>query len=244
MGGGIAWPGRRAAEGRGDAGRDEYDEWVSVYFRIRHETVIYGDPPSTLMVSGMLGILLAAGAGTRYSATAHKLRAALAGRTVLEWSLARAREAAIGPIVVVGGAVDLRDLVGPDGPEVTLVVNPRWREGLATSLQAGLDVARRGGHDAVVVGLADQPAVTAEAWRAVAAAPSPIAAATYGGRRGNPVRLHAEIWPLLPTTGDEGARSLLRVHDGLVVDVPCPGSARDLDRPEDVAALEAELAGR
>lgn len=195
------------------------------------------------MVSGMLAILLAAGAGTRYSATAHKLRAPLAGRTVLAWSLARAREAAIGPVVVVGGAADLRDLVGPDGPDVTLVVNPRWREGLATSLQAGLEVARRGGHDAVVVGLADQPAVRAEAWRAVAAATAPIAAATYGGRRGNPVRLHAEVWPLLPTTGDEGARSLLRVRSELVVELACPGSPRDLDRPEDLAALESELAG-
>jgi CTP:molybdopterin cytidylyltransferase MocA len=194
------------------------------------------------MVSGMLAILLAAGAGTRYSASAHKLRARLAGRTVLEWSLTRVREAAVGHVVVVGGAVDLRDLVGPDGPDVTLVVNPRWADGLATSLQAGLDVARRGAHDAVVVGLADQPAVPAAAWRAVAAAAAPIAVATYGGRRANPVRLHAETWPLLPVTGDEGARSLLRVRSELVLEVPCPGSARDLDRPEDVAALEADLA--
>lgn len=194
------------------------------------------------MVSGMLAILLAAGAGTRYSATAHKLLAPLAGRTVLEWSLEHVRGAAIGPVLVVGGAADLRDLVGPDGADVTLVVNPRWREGLATSLQAGLEVARRGGHDAVVVGLADQPAVRPEAWRAVAGATAPIAAATYGGRRGNPVRLHAEVWPLLPTTGDEGARSLLRVRNELVVEVPCTGSPRDLDRPEDLAALEAELA--
>ena len=50
------------------------------------------------MVSGMLAIVLAAGAGTRYSATAHKLRAPLAGRTVLAWSLAHSR-------IVIGAAI-------------------------------------------------------------------------------------------------------------------------------------------
>jgi molybdenum cofactor cytidylyltransferase len=177
-------------------------------------------------------VVLAAGAGARFGGAGHKLLALLDGRPVARWVVERACATGL-PVAVVQGAVDLGDALA--GLDADLVTNEGWAEGQATSLQAGLRWAAAQGHDAVVVGLGDQPGIPTSAWSAVAAATtSPIAVATYGGRRRNPVRLAAEVWPLLPTSGDEGARSLLRGRPGLVVEVACDGEPHDIDTTEDL----------
>jgi CTP:molybdopterin cytidylyltransferase MocA len=42
---------------------------------------------------------------------------------------------------------------------------------------------------------------------------------------------------LLPTSGDEGARSLFKSHKELLEEVACEGSAQDLDTSSDVETL-------
>ena len=174
------------------------------------------------------GIVLAAGAGTRFHGDTHKLLAPFGDSTVIETAVRNAVVAGLDEVIVVTGAVDL-----PVLGDVTRVSNPRWVDGMATSLQAGLRAAA--GHHAVVVGVGDQPGVPAEAWRLVAAATAtPIAAASYAGQRGSPVRLASDIWSELPRTGDEGARVLMRDRPDLVTEVPCPGSGADVDTLEDL----------
>ena len=182
-----------------------------------------------------MGVVLAAGAGERFRASGGvgpKQLAEVDGRSLVEQAVATALEAGLDELVVVAGAVDLSGLALP----VTVLENPRWAEGIATSMQVAVQHAAATGHDAVVVGLADQPGVTAGAWRAVAGAPDdpPIAVATYDGTRGNPVRLGRAVWADLPDTGDEGARALIRRRPELVQAVPCDGRRDDIDTMEDL----------
>jgi CTP:molybdopterin cytidylyltransferase MocA len=141
-------------------------------------------------------------------------------------------------VFVVTGSVDLApalDSTGFDGRRPRMVLNERWPDGQATSLHAGIQAALADGCSSVVVGLADQPLVPPEAWRLVAAAPpAPIVSATFAGERRPPVRLDAEVWPLLPIDGDEGARTLMRMRPELVSEVPCPGEPVDIDTLEDL----------
>jgi len=177
------------------------------------------------------GVLLAAGGGSRFTGAGggHKLTATLRGRPVVEWSLEQLLRAGFEDVAVVTGAVEL---TVPDG--VTVLYNRRWAEGQATSLALAVDRARQRGLRAVVVGLADQPFVLADAWRAVAAAPGAIAVATYDGQRGNPVKLDAAVWDLLPVEGDAGARVLIGMRPELVTEVACAGSPADIDTLEDL----------
>lgn len=180
-----------------------------------------------------LGVLLAAGGGSRFDGPTHKLLARLGDRSVIEHAIAGLVASAIGPVLVVTGAVELPDHC--TGAEVTVLHHPGWELGQATTLRAAIGFASDHGFDAVVVGLGDQPAIGVDAWRRVAASSSPIAVATYGGRRRNPVRLHRSVWPLLPVDGDEGARVIMRMRPELVEEVPCAGSPADIDTQEDLA---------
>jgi molybdenum cofactor cytidylyltransferase len=175
-------------------------------------------------------VLLAAGTGSRYLGPTHKLLAPFRGTRVGPWSLDQALAADLDETIVVFGEISWHTL-----PGVTRLYNRHYRDGQATSLAVAVQHATLRGHDAIVVGLADQPLVLTESWKAVAdAAETPIAVATYNGKRRNPVRLAASVWPELETTGDQGARNLMRLHPSLVADIPCSGNPADIDTVEDL----------
>ena len=116
--------------------------------------------------SPTVAILLAAGGGSRFQGSEHKLTALISKRAVCSWSLQHLLEAKFESVVVVTGAVDLLSALEIEkvnqSNTVQIIHNPLWQSGLASSLQCGINVARDRGAQAVVVGLADQPAVTSE----------------------------------------------------------------------------------
>ena len=187
-----------------------------------------------------VAVVLAAGAGSRFLGDRHKLAAEvtteLGTRPLVEHAIEHALAAGIGPVVVVTGAAPLA-LPPALAARVTVVANPAWADGQSSSIAAGIAVAADLGAEHVLVGLGDQPGVAPSAWRTVAdASPEwPIVVASYDGRRGpHPVRLHRSVWPLLPVSGDDGGRTVMREHPDLVHEVSCTGTAADIDTMEDV----------
>ncbi len=179
----------------------------------------------------LAAVVMAAGGGRRWDGDGHKLLADFRGRPLASWAIGAAGAAGLDELVVVTGPVDLDDLI-PEG--VTRLHNPGWAEGQATSMQVALAHARRVGHGAVVLGLADTPLVPASAWRAVAAQPGDLVTATFDGRRRPPVKVAGALWSDLPLDGDEGARVLLAGGASPVVEVACEGQPVDIDTMEDL----------
>ena len=185
-------------------------------------------------------MVLAAGGGSRFGGG--KLLAKLGGRPIIEAVFDNLRGAPVDEIIVIVGAdaQRLREVCERYG--VRTVANEEWERGQSTSVLAGL---RACGGEAAVVLLGDQPFVGAEAVERLVAAfaeGAKVAVATYEGKRRNPVLFSREVWPLLEAelAGDEGARSVLRRHPGLVVEVPCEGvgDPADVDTREDLRRLE------
>lgn len=163
----------------------------------------------------------------------------------MQWALDAAVASGLGPVLLVVG--NQSDAVGACAtPGVEVVRNERWADGISTSLGAALwALAARGIVHAAVVGLGDQPGIGPEAWRRVGAAydaGAPLAVATYGGVRANPVLIGRDLWPAaLALEGDEGARQLMRAHPVVEIDCDGTGDPTDIDTPEQLAALETTL---
>jgi CTP:molybdopterin cytidylyltransferase MocA len=187
-------------------------------------------------------VLLAAGAGSRFGGS--KLLALYKGRPLIEAALHGLRGAPVDEIIAVTGkdAEELRAICSPYG--VRVIRNPDWAEGMSTSVRAGLRACEQGAR-AVVVALADQPLVGAEAVERLVGAfegGARVAVATYGGSSRNPALFAREVLPLLERelSGDTGARVFLKRHPELVTEVPCDDVAdpADVDTVEDLRRLE------
>lgn len=184
-------------------------------------------------------IVLAAGGSRRFGGP--KLLARIQGETLLQ----RAMRAALGArpagcIVVLGARADtLKRRLHPW--PVRVVVNHRWRSGLASSIRAGIAALPREAPAALLL-LADQVGVgPAELELLIAAsrrAPRAIVASRWDAVTGPPAlfprRAFADLKRL---RGDSGARKLLTDPRRRVIAIELPDAASDVDRPADLRRL-------
>jgi CTP:molybdopterin cytidylyltransferase MocA len=198
-------------------------------------------------VSGVAGVLLAAGAGSRFGGEGRppKVLHPFRGRPLLTWPLAALRDGGVDRVLVVLGARADEVVAGVDLGDAEVVRCVEWSEGLSASLRAGVAAAAAGGADAVVIVLADQPLLDARAVARVIAARAPsrldALRATYAGVSGHPTLLESSTFGAVERLrGDAGARTLLDDPATRVGLVACDGLGRpdDVDTPEALARLE------
>ena len=186
-------------------------------------------------------IVLAAGRASRMGS--NKLVAELDGEPIVRRTVRAVLASQAQPVVVVTGHEADAVCGALAGFYVELVHNPRFADGMSTSLRVGL--AAVGEVDGALVCLGDMPRLTAAHLDAVIAAyragePTEIVVPTCDRKRGNPVlwprRYFAEIAGL---TGDVGARALIDRHAEHVrlVAIDDPAILLDVDTPDALAEL-------
>jgi CTP:molybdopterin cytidylyltransferase MocA len=185
------------------------------------------------------GLVLAAGAGTRFGSESaeSKLLAEVEGRPLLERAVrAQCAVTELQRVVVVLGARASEILDRADLGRAEPVICQEWESGQAASLRCGLDALA--GAEKVVVTLGDEPLITPAVVEMFTRQP-PRTRAVYDGRPGHPVVLGPEqISELTTLRGDRGARDLL--HGGPVIEVSHLCSGRDVDTPDDLEAIRDE----
>ncbi|MDO6414901.1 NTP transferase domain-containing protein [Sphingomonas sp. BIUV-7] len=175
------------------------------------------------------GILLAAGRSTRFGAD-DKLVAVLEGRPLIDHAAQALRDAPVGlRFVVRSKAADALD-----GFETVRVAEGAE---MSRSLAAGIAAARAAGAEGALVLLADMPFVTPAHLAALVAGfagRSTLLASTDGTRPSPPALFGADRFAELEAgSGDAGGRRLLAA--ATLIAAP-PGSLRDIDTPEALAA--------
>jgi molybdenum cofactor cytidylyltransferase len=190
-------------------------------------------------------IILAAGRSSRMGS--HKLLLPYKGRLIVNWVLAAASASHADPVIVVLGheAKRVEAALRAERRYLTFP-NPTYAEGMSTSVRIGLAATPKEVDGAIIL-LGDQPLITAEIINSLIAesarAPDAIIAASYQGRRGNPVLFpHAFFAELETITGDEGGRSVLVRHRGQVqlLEIDDALAGFDVDTPEEYQTLVAE----
>ena len=184
-------------------------------------------------------LVLAAGAASRFGRP--KQLEQVGGVPLVARALAAAAPADERLVLLGSSAALIRPTIQRAAPTARICVVDEWRRGMGRVLSAGIH-ALPARTEAVVVLLADQPYVTAEAvrtliesWRATGEG---WLCAGYGDRRGHPHLFAASWFPALATLdGDDGARAV--TGDARPLAVPVDGDDADIDDESDLLRLTA-----
>lgn len=175
-------------------------------------------------------IILAAGSSSRMGGERHKLLLPLDDRPVLAHVIDAALGSQARPIIIILGHQpnEVRLQIKPytTHPDITLIDNADYLQGMSTSMRMGVQVIISNGYkkrtfsyhiDSALIMLGDQPMITSQVidtlLRAYRTTGKRIIAPLYDGKRGSPVLFDMSLFPeLMEVTGDEGGRTVLERH--------------------------------
>jgi molybdenum cofactor cytidylyltransferase len=164
------------------------------------------------------GIILAAGASTRFGRPKQLLR--LKGRYLIEWVLEAALNARLKRVILVLGYAHqkIQQMLGKKlrHPKLQIEVNPHYQDGQSGSLQHGLSCVSDT-YPAVMFLLADQPFVDAVTLNSLLeqfwSTDKDICVPTFAGRIGNPCIFGNRFYPqIMQISGDIGARRIIHAN--------------------------------
>ncbi|MDJ0338916.1 nucleotidyltransferase family protein [Cryobacterium sp. PH31-O1] len=204
------------------------------------------EPAGTARIAGLV---LAAGAGTRYGLPKALVRDS-AGRSWLRNAVDVLTASGCSPVIVVLGArgAEAAALLeaGENGPSASVLVVQAadWADGLSASLRAGLRCAlAQPGVETIAIIPVDVPDLNAATVSRVIGArvigtrmigaitASTLRQARFAGKPGHPVVIGRAHWAALIETaaGDTGAGAYLRAHEVEAVECGDLSSGRDVD---------------
>ena len=183
------------------------------------------------------GIILAAGESKRMGRPKQLID--IGGRTMLQCVADAALGSRLDEIIVVLGYQADACQASLAGRDVRVVLNRGYPEGMGSSVRAGVAALPAGAIAAMFL-LVDQPGITSNAIDALLALSTPanVVAPLVDGRRGNPTIFGRRWFPeLAQCSGDSGGRGIIDAHPDALVLVETKADLRDVDTPQDLAAL-------
>jgi molybdenum cofactor cytidylyltransferase len=182
-------------------------------------------------------ILLAAGESKRMGEL--KQLMPLGSSTVVEQAIDNLLNSAVDEVIVVLGYKAEEIIKTLAAKPVKIMVNPNYRQGMSTSIIAGLILADLQAQ-AIMLALGDQPSVDSQTINQLIDEfynhDKGIAVPTYQGRRGHPIIFAIKYkQELLELEGDIGGRQIIQCHpdDILEVAVDSESVITDIDTRDD-----------
>lgn len=199
-----------------------------------------GEPAIYANVTATAGIVLAAGAASRFGQVKQLLE--LQGETFVHRAARIALEAGLKPVSVVTGAHADQISAAVADLHVQCVFNPDWEKGQGNSVAAGIRaLSPRIG--AAIFLLADQPLVSAQLISSLvethARDGNPIIGPLFDGQRGNPVLFDRSTFQDLSLLqGDTGGRAIFSRFPVRWIPWHDTAARLDIDTPTDYGSFQ------